>query len=144
MARAFTVENPEAMTAALNGLDNIASESVLRQAAVSGARVMFEEIKLRAPVGDKTYERKGGQHQPGTLKRSILIAYDKEASLTGKSASYIVTWSKEAFYGRFLEYGTSKMAARPFLRPAYEAKREEAAKAVENTIQEKVQEVTNG
>lgn len=30
----------------------------------------------------------------------------------------IVGVGKEAFYARFLEMGTSKMAARPFLRPA--------------------------
>lgn len=144
MAKTFTVENPEALTDALRALDNIASESVLRQAAVAGARVIFDEVKLRAPVGDATYERKGGTHVPGTLRNSILIAYDKEVSVEGKLASYIVTWSKEAFYGRFIEFGTSKMPAQPFLRPAYEAKKTAAAQAVDGVIQTKVAELTHG
>lgn len=144
MTRAFTVENPQAMMDVLRGLDNVASESVLRQAAIAGARVIFDEVKLRAPVGDTTYERKGSPHIPGTLKNSIIIAYDKEVSLEGKIASYIVTWSKDAFYGRFLEYGTSKMAAQPFLRPSHDAKKQTAADAVSDVIQTKAKELAHG
>ena len=33
---------------------------------------------------------------------------------------------KDAYYWRFVELGTAKMAARPFLRPAFESKKEEA------------------
>jgi len=145
MARStFVVENSQALTDSLRALDNIASESVLRQAAVAGARVIFDEVKLRAPVGDAVYERKGSTHAPGTLKNSIIVAYDKERSVDGKLASYLVTWSKDAFYGRFLEYGTSKMSARPFLRPAYEAKKQAAADAVNEVIQTKAAEFSNG
>ena len=56
MAKAFEVVNPDGLTSALRGLDDIASESVLRQAAVAGARVIFDEVKLRAPVGARVYE----------------------------------------------------------------------------------------
>jgi HK97 gp10 family phage protein len=38
-----------------------------------------------------------------------------------------------AFYGHFLEFGTSKMAAQPFLGPAYESNKE--------VVQEKMAEV---
>jgi HK97 gp10 family phage protein len=145
MARsAFVIDNPQALTDSLRALESIASESVLRQAAVAGARVIFDEVKLRAPVGVATYERKGTTHVPGTLKNSILIAYDKEVSVEGKLASYIVTWSKEAFYGRFVEFGTSKMSAQSFLRPGYEARKEDAAAAVDASIKTKVAELTNG
>lgn len=143
MAKPFTVENPQAMTDIFRGLDNVASESVLRQAAIAGARVIFNEVKMRAPVGDATYERKGSPHAPGTLKNSIIIAYDKEVSLEGKIASYIVTWSKVGFYGRFIEFGTSKMAASPFLRPSYEAKKQDASDAVADVIQTKARDLAH-
>jgi HK97 gp10 family phage protein len=144
MAKSFEVQNSRGMTDVLNRLDVIASENVLRQAAVAGARVIHEEVKLKAPVGDATYERKGGTHLPGTLKNSIVIFYDKENSVSGKIASYGITWSKDGFYGRFLEYGTSKMTAKPFLRPSYEAKRQAAANAVTEVIERKVREAANG
>ncbi len=38
------------------------------------------------------------------------------------------------FYGKFLEWGTSKMSAKPFLGPAYENKREEAKEIIINEI----------
>lgn len=142
--RSVTVENGDALKGALNALDEIASESVLRQAAVAGARVIQAEIKLRAPVDLGIYEGKQGRHPPGFLRGHIIIAYDDERSVEGKLASYLTTWSKEAFYGRFLEYGTSKMAAKPFLRPAFEAKRKAAAAAVADVIQKKVKELTSG
>lgn len=144
MAKTFTVENPEALTSALRALENIASEQVLRQAAVAGARVIFAEVKLRAPVGNQSWEGAKQQRYPGYLRERILIAYDKAQSLEGKIASYIVTWSREAFYGRFIEYGSSRMAAQPFLRPGYEAKKAAAAEAVDGVIQAKVKELGDG
>ena len=38
-----------------------------------------------------------------------------------RSVSAIVAVEGDAFYWKYLEYGTVKMAARPFLRPAAEA-----------------------
>jgi HK97 gp10 family phage protein len=105
MALKLSIDNPEALTAAIDALETVASESVLRQATVAGARVIFDEVKHRAPVGDGTYERKGTQITPGFLRDNILIAYDKERSAEGLRATYLITWSKDAFYGRFLEYG---------------------------------------
>lgn len=143
MASRFTIENPTALTDFLDRMETVASESVLRQAAVAGARVIHAEVQLRAPVG-VAYERKGTEHVPGTLKRSILIAYDQEASVAGHIAVYLVTWSKDAFYGRFVEFGTSEAAANPFLRPGYEAKKQAASEAMIEVIQKKAEEAARG
>ncbi|SDR47073.1 HK97-gp10 family putative phage morphogenesis protein [Paraburkholderia tuberum] len=144
MAKSVTIENPEALTAAISRLEEVQSESVLRQAAVAGARVLLAEIRARAPVGDSTYERGNKQHPPGFLRDSLLIAYDKELSVPGSLAMYLVTWSKDAYYGRFLEYGTSKMGAQPFLRPGYLAVRDAAGEAVIQTINAKIEELKRG
>ncbi|WP_250467630.1 HK97-gp10 family putative phage morphogenesis protein [Caballeronia sp. GAFFF2] len=143
MAKKIEIVNPSALTDFLDRLETVASEEVLRQAAVAGARVIHAEVRLRAPIGI-AYERKGTQHTPGTLRRSILIAYDKEESITGHLAIYLVTWSKEAYYGRFVEFGTSRAAAKPFLRPAFEAKKRAAADAVVEVIQNKAEEARRG
>ena len=44
------------------------------------------------------------------------------------SAEVIVTIKdqRQAYFWRFIEFGTSKLVARPFLRPAFEAKSKEA------------------
>jgi HK97 gp10 family phage protein len=124
------MDNPAALTAQLRALGTAVTEHALRQAAVAGARVFQDEMKLRVPV------------KSGEGRKSIIVAYDAEASVEGAIASYIVTWLKGAFYLRFVEYGTSKMAAKPFMRPAYEAKKTAAAQAVADVIELKVKEAT--
>ncbi|MFD1556035.1 HK97-gp10 family putative phage morphogenesis protein [Paraburkholderia silviterrae] len=146
MAFKLTVDNPDGLTAAIDALTQVASESALRQATVAGARVIFEEVKLRAPVGVVSWESRDSKQKryPGFLRDNILLAFDKERSAEGVRATYLVTWSKDAFYGRFVEYGTSKMAANPFMRPSYEATRDAAAQKFSDVIDEKVRELTSG
>jgi len=124
--------NPEALTDHLNALVEAAGESALRQAAVAGARVILDEVKLRVP------------RATGAAANELIIAYDKETSVPGKIASYLVTWSKKAYYLRFVEFGTSKAAAHPFLRPGFESKKKAAAEAVALSIQSQLKGSTNG
>lgn len=124
--------NPEALTAGLRDLEAAMSESTLRQAALAGARVFLAEEQVRVPVDS------------GEARDNLIIAYDDEVSLQGVIASYIVTWTKEAFYLRFIEYGTSKMAAKPFKRPAYEAKKSAAAQAVDDVLNKAIRGAAGG
>lgn len=122
----FSVENPDALTSAIENARLATSESALRQAAAAGATVFYREIKVRAMAHYRT----------GTLEDGILVTYVPEDSVAGKLATYMVTFSKKAWYARLLEYGTSKMSARPFIRPSYDAKKAEAGQAVINKIKE--------
>lgn len=47
-------------------------------------------------------------------------------------------YGRDPFYGRFLELGTSKMAARPWLGPAGMAKQGEAGRQMNVTLQKQV------
>lgn len=142
MGSSLTIENPDGLTKDIDALSRVASESVLRQATVAGARVILEEVKLRVPVGGVSWEGVKQSRYPGMLRDSMLIAYDKERSAEGLRAAYLITWSKDAFYGRFVEYGTSKMAATPFLRPGYDASKDAAAAKFSDVIYLKVKEFT--
>lgn len=44
-----------------------------------------------------------------------------------------------AYYWRFLEFGTSKAAARPFIRPAWDARRAHALQVMRTRLWERVQ-----
>jgi HK97 gp10 family phage protein len=129
---AMQMMNPESLTAGLRDLELAVSESILRKAALAGARVFLDEEKLRVPV------------RTGKGRDSLIIAYEADKSLPGVIASYIVTWTKEAYYLRFIEYGTSKMAANPFKRPAYDAKKSAAAQAVDEVLNEAIQGAAGG
>lgn len=96
----------------------------MRQAAVAGARVYFDEIQTRArSVARPTLQKGRTKH----LWETLLIAYKPEDSVTGKRATYMVTFSADGWYVRFLEFGRSKMPAQPIIRPSYEAKQDEAS-----------------
>jgi len=122
----FVVQSPNALTDVLNRASIASSESTLRQAAVAGARVFLAEMQIRAP------------RRTGKLAESLLITYAPEESVTGMLATYLVTFNQDAWYARLLEVGTSEMAAEPFIRPAFEAKKQEAAAVVIEKIQEAV------
>ncbi len=97
--------------------------SILARAAGQAMQSVLKQAKASAPIGTephKTYKVR--LVAPGFLSRNIgsktFISKDKTF------AKAMVGPKREAFYGTaFVERGTSKMAAQPFLVPAYEANR---------------------
>lgn len=123
------------LTAKLDSITQSA-EKATRPAAQAGAQVFYDEVKQRVPVSAKPHSTKGKKQTftPGTLRKAIYQAFADKESGDGR-AMYRVSWNKtHAFYGRFVEFGTSKMAAKPFLRPAYDAARAKALKAVQERM----------
>jgi len=131
------VFNSEAIQKRLDGLVARATDN-LRPAAQAGAQAFYEEVKARAPVGQSVHHTKGKKQtfQPGNLRASIYQAY-ADGESTDRKAVYRVAWNKKkAFYGHFVEHGTSKMAAQPFLRPGYDAARGKAIEAARQKLRE--------
>ena len=119
-------------------LDKItkAAESATHPAAQAGAQVFYEEVLQRVPVGTQVHSTKGKKFtfQPGNLRAAIYQAFADDESGKGR-AMYRVSWNKKkAFYGAFVEFGTSKTAAQPFLRPSYDARRAQAVSAVKQVM----------
>jgi HK97 gp10 family phage protein len=46
---------------------------------------------------------------------------------------------RDAFYWRFLEFGTVKMAARPFMRPAFDVSSQQALSLITNKLAAEVE-----
>jgi HK97 gp10 family phage protein len=73
----------------------------------------------------------------GTLRRSITFDVETdESKVTGRVGSTIL----DPPYGAYLEFGTSRMIQRPWLRPALERNRE----VIKEHIREGVREIVNG
>lgn len=51
---------------------------------------------------------------------------------------------RDAFYARFVEFGTRKMAAKPFFFPAYRSNRKRAANRIKSGIRRAVKDVMAG
>lgn len=125
-------------------LDNLtkAAEEAVRPAAQSGAQIFYDEVRARVPVSAKPHKSGKKTYNPGTLRKAIYQAFADKESGDGK-ALYRISWNKtHAFYGRFVEFGTSKMAATPFLRPAYDAARAKALQAVQERMAAEVKKAT--
>ncbi|MGJ7497463.1 HK97-gp10 family putative phage morphogenesis protein [Variovorax sp. RT4R15] len=97
---------------ALSKFEKVIQEKVLFSGAAAMGRVIYDEVKLNASpprLGRKT----------GNLFEAIYWAYSPEKS-TDSQKTYRISWNKtKAPHGHLLEFGTSKMPAHPFLRPAF-------------------------
>lgn len=88
------------------------------------ARDMSKEMRDNAPVMDavERYERQQTESGRETVRKTPGKTTIRFARGRDREGFYIdVGPNKGAFYLSFVEWGTSKMAARPFLRPAIEA-----------------------
>lgn len=141
----------DGLTVKLEGVDDLkralaGAAKTIRTKAVRGAlreagkviqgaaRGMAPVLKVAAPF-----------RKAGTIKRNIVVRASKFARRAGDEGVFInvrpIGSSKarvarlgkasaknpnDPYYWRFLEFGTVKMSARPFLRPAAKSKGEEA------------------
>lgn len=125
----------------LGAVDQLGAAAVecVRPAAQAGAQVLYLEVLARVPVAKAPHRLKGREVPPGALKRSIYQAYSADNS-NATHATYHVSWNaRKAPHGHLVEYGTSHSAAKPFLRPAFDAKEEAALQAAKATFEKDMQ-----
>ncbi len=102
-----------------------ARKKALRQAG----RLVARKSKSICRVGvEEIFRKKGGPdwsgRVPGTLKKSIRYQMVKKGAKV-----QVIAGNRYAFYARFVEFGTAKMVARPFLRPSLESSSEDIVTA---------------
>ena len=87
------------------------AENLLFAGASGMSQVMYDEVKKNV----------SGTHPgqvTGALRDSIYQVYSKDSSNT-ELKTYQVSWNrKKAPHGHLVEFGTSRMPAYPFIRPA--------------------------
>ena len=145
------IEGLAELARALRELPERVAKNGLRVSVYAGAKVIRDEARLRAPKAAQSLGL--GQPPPGTLKRSVIMKQVPELSSQTRQTFFVLVrhgkkyrnqgkkgnLSQDAWYWRFLEFGTRKMRARPFLRPALEAKRREAVQAMKERLAERIE-----
>lgn len=156
----------QAIRDAAGRLSEAVGESTLRSAGVAGAAVFRDEAKRNALAHRKTgvlhnniIIKRAEEESDGARRQTYLVTVR-----TGKFGN-----DGDAFYWRFvefghrfvprkkkgkgwkahrkaaeLEYGTASAPAYPFMRPAYESKKQEAAAAVQAELSRKIKEKLEG
>ena len=105
---------------------------VLRNALAAGAREVRDVAKRNAPVLTLGTSLNAPYRKPGTVKQAIRVRTSKADRRAGdvgvfvnvrpaKSGQRGARNPNDPFYWRFLEFGTRKMPARPFLQRATSA-----------------------
>lgn len=95
---------------------NIA-KNALRNSVNKGSKALVESLQAAAPVGT------------GQLRDSIKFSRSK-LTKDGVAKGGV----RGMFYGRMLELGTSKMAARPWARPVIDRLSETVLKTINDTL----------
>jgi HK97 gp10 family phage protein len=116
----------------LTGVDEILNK--LQQVGTNISRLENKALKNAAgPVLEDAKATNAFNDRSGNLRKGLKISNVKNK----EGVKYILVGidkgdNSKIFYGKFLEFGTSKMPARPFLQPAYEKNK--------NTIQKNIAE----
>jgi HK97 gp10 family phage protein len=108
MAREATLHGTEEVLHNLQEMTKRVRNKGLKAAILPAAELVRAEASANAPV------------KTGKLSGNIIAEYD------GRRRTAKVGPDKTVFYGDFVERGTSKTGAHPFLRPALESKAEDA------------------
>lgn len=110
------------------------------------ANVIREDAAERAPRSEKAHQlgvRKGEIVQPGNLQRNVVLKRVTDGRLTAEYVVGVRAGSgkspDDAFYGDFVELGTVKMAAQPFIRPAFDSKKGEAVDKMVAVLKDRVE-----
>lgn len=123
-------------TMELDGIDQIISR--LESMGKASSRIEGDALKDGAQL--IVDEAKNNLERNGMVRTGELIAGLKVSNMKRKgNRKYVQAGIQKGdnsniFYGKFHEYGTSKMAARPFLAPAYESKKMEARNIIMNRL----------
>ncbi|ERM91894.1 hypothetical protein O163_08135 [Caldanaerobacter subterraneus subsp. yonseiensis KB-1] len=117
----------------INGLQDILNElkkksenisKLENEALRNAAQIVKEAAEQKAPVSKAKKEH---------MKDNIIISNIS----TSQGVKYIkVGVKKDFYYAKFVEFGTTKMKARPFMQPAYEENIEKIQQAMINTLKE--------
>lgn len=111
------------LVAALKRLREAVSRSVLREAMLTAGEPIRSRAASLAP------------REPGAPDIADHIGISSVRTIQGQrlgplAAGIAIGPTSDFFYGRFLEMGTAKMRARPYLRPAWDAYGGERALAI--------------
>lgn len=122
-----TVRGLPDLKAALQGIVPKLQRRALRNALAAAGRVVRDEARRQAPALSNTL--KAPYRTPGLLRKSIMVRTSKLARRAGAVGVFVnvrpakrgVRGAKsklDPYYWRWVEFGTKKMGARPYLQPA--------------------------
>lgn len=154
MSISVKIEGLKELQMALNTLPLEIQKRPLRSAVSAGAKVIEQEAEKRAPVRtgnlQKAIYRVRSRSESSVGRETYNVAVRKGKATYADSAKNRrlgragKTYATQglAYYWRFLEFGTVNMPARPFLRPAFEARKNDALRAMQEKLADAITKIS--
>jgi HK97 gp10 family phage protein len=128
------------------------AQNIQRAALHAVGDVFAAEMEALAPVAP---EASHPESEPGELRNSIGFVVRLGRDLNDSVAKIGPLYDKAKYsgnkrthspgvYGKFVEYGTRLMRARPFMRPAFEARKEQAVQVYAKVVGSLIHLLTDG
>jgi HK97 gp10 family phage protein len=138
----------------MRGLSNKLTDKPMRRAVAFGAGVVRDAArnlapvrtgKMRASISTRrdTQDSIKGRREVrgiGIFRVKALYADNPKNRQKGRAGKPYLT-DPPTFYWKFVEFGTVKMQARPFLRPAFEQTKQVAAETIRTRLKQELQQV---
>jgi HK97 gp10 family phage protein len=135
----LTAEGLPALKELLKKLPESVEEKVTLNALRISARPFIKSAKAKVPVKSGLLKRSLNIRSVGGKgNKSVYagVSYKRIKALRMEEARNSKTKSKKTYapHAHLIEYGTSKMAAQPFIRPAWDETQEEVIKSIGNSL----------
>lgn len=127
MSVQISISGDKALIKSLKALPKLVARRCLRQAMRPAMKIVRDEAKQNAPV------------DTGLTKKSIKVRAMR------RSTKFIgIDVQIGTFYGSFLEYGTSKLPPKPFMKPAFDDVGDKAKADAISRLRQLIEEANNG
>lgn len=126
----MTIKGADELDRKLSQMEPKIAKKHMAKALRAGAKLVLQATRARVPVLTGALKQslavRVGKRKRGRKEQSIQVLIDT------KKVPELVTIGKDGkryFYPAAIEYGTRRMAAKPFMRPAFDASKMEALNA---------------
>ena len=144
MASSITqVQGLRELGLAMRSLGADMAGKVARQATAAGAGVVRKAARQGAPVdsGNLRAAVVMKRQRQTRLTEEYIVAVRKGKTRDAKAGKTGGKQGKDAFYARFVEFGTVKAQAQPFMRPALEENVQAATDAMAKRLRDRIAKV---
>jgi HK97 gp10 family phage protein len=120
---------------------DLVARNTLVPAAKSAMDSVLNAAKAKAPVGDKPRDEKNPIHMRDTIRLDARIPSQKDKQsgyVSETDAAIAVVSVKKSAVSLANEFGTSKMPANPFLRPALQENSQTVLTALKSELAQRI------
>jgi len=128
----------DSVSMSITGLEDL--ERKLLAIGQALAKEVVQETMKKAAEPIMNVAKVNVPKRTGNLADSIKISLLSNGSrvATGRKSMYI----GKTFYGGMIEFGTSKMQAKPFLRPAFDSTKNRALEIIIEQFKKRIEEAS--